>query len=327
MSPRLLLCLLGLVALLAVAPAGCGGDDDDSAGGQKTGTNVEVKHVGIGEEDEPAAMVAGRDALWIGVDGKLLEADPVSGAIRRRIRLPVAGNPGEMAVDDQTVWLTVFTNSRERLVGVDIQSGKVEREPFVIPFQYPIEIVTTDGFVWLSSNHVRNRTLFGYDIEAGRITKRIPRVGNSGLAGGDDALWMTSDDGLVRVDPASARVTGGPFSLPPETNPIAVGDGVVWTATYTGIVSRSDPESGKPIGQSSDVAKLIDDLDSGPLGTWVSASFDDRIMRLDPKTGKPSLDVELDTQTVEVGDRAVYAPGVDPKDEFRGGLYIVTVTQ
>lgn len=314
-----------LVVLFTAVLAACGESNDTPGGGSKDGGGVDVKRVGIGEEDKPSSLVAGKDALWIGIDGKLLEADPLSGRIRRRIEVPVAGSPTHMAVDDETVWLVVFTEAEEQLVGVDIESGKVKRKPFKIPFQFPIEIVATKGFVWLSSNLKTKRDLYRYDPKAGRFTKRIPGVGNKALAGGEDGLWMTSDDGLVKVDPASARVVGGPFELPPKTNPVAVGEGVVWTATFTGDVTRYDPESGKQIGKRTGVARHLDDIAAGPLGTWVADFFSDRIIRLDPKTGRPSLTEKgVKTQDVAVGDRAVYGSGEDPADQFKGGLYIIT---
>ena len=309
-----------LVALLVLATsvAGCGSGSDAPAekGGSAGG---DVKIVPIGGSQDAASIAVGTDAAWIGTDGRLLEADPESGAIKRSVKLPVAGTPGSMAVDETAVWLVIFTEKEERLVGVDAETGQPVGRPFVIPFQYPIDIVAAGGYVWIASNLKGQRNLYRYDPRAGKITKRIPNTGNIAMAGGEDGLWLTSDDGLVRVDPAEARVTGGPYKTP-TGGPVAVADGVVWTPTIEGALARHDATSGDPLGQSSVDVKLLSTLEAGPLGTWISDSGEDRLLRLDPETGKVSQTIEdVDSHEIAVGEQAIYATA----DEDVPSIYVI----
>jgi streptogramin lyase len=308
--------------VMAAVFAGCGSDGGGSGEkGSGGAADARVKTVALNEKSDPASLVVGDGALWIALDGKLLEADPASGKIRRRIAIPVKGGPGNMAVDDETVWIVIFTRAKERLVGIDIESGKARGKPFAIPFAYPIEIVATGGFVWMASNLKGQRNLYRYDPKVGKFTKRIPGTGNRGLAGGADGLWLTSGDTLVKVDPDTARVAGGPYETAAGTSPVAVGEGVVWTATFDGTIERHDPASGDTIGENSGLVKLSDNLASGPLGTWIADSFEDRIIRLDPKTGDAAETIEgVDTQELAVGEDAIYAiaQGDEPS------IYVIT---
>jgi streptogramin lyase len=225
-----------------------------------------------------------------------------------------------MAVDDRTVWLVVFTKAEEQLVGIDVKSGKVRGKPFAIPFEYPLQIVTARGFVWVASNLKGQSNLYRYDPEAGSFTKRIPGTGNRGLAGDANALWVVSSNELVKVDPAKARVAGKAETAP-STGYVGVGEGVVWTGTFRGEVERHDPASGAPLGPSVKVAKLVDDVVSGPLGTWISDTAEDKLVRLDPKTGDVAETIEgVDTQELAVGEKAIY--GIGSGDE--PSIYVIT---
>jgi streptogramin lyase len=315
----------GLVTMLVTGAAlvGCGSEDGgDGASGasDKAASGAGVKTVAIGGDADPGSLAVGDGALWIGVDGKLLEADPVSGEVRRRIAVPVKGTPQYMAVDDETVWLVIFTKAKERLVGIDVKSGKVRGKPFAIPFEFPLQIVTARGFVWMASNLKGQGNLYRFDPKVGRFTKRIPGTGNRGLAGDADALWVTSEEELVKVDPAKARVAGKATTAR-GTGYVGVGDGVVWTGTFRGEIERHDPVSGAPLGESTKVARLADEVVSGPLGSWISDTADEKIVRLDPKTGEVAETIEdVYTQELAVGEKAIY--GIGNGDE--PSIYVIT---
>jgi hypothetical protein len=291
--------------VLATTIAACGSDAGEKGAPARSGESGDrsgtVKTVPIGGNQDARSIAVGTDAVWIGTDGKLLEADPESGAIKRRVKVPVAGSPGSMAVDEKAV------------------TGKPVGKPFAIPFAYPIDIVAASGYVWIASNLKGQRNLYRYDPKAGKITKRIPNTGNRAMTGGDAGLWLTSDDGLVKVAPAKARVTGGPYESP-AAGTVAVEDGVVWTATIKGEVSRRDAESGDPLGESTVDVRLLDVLESGPLGTWIADSLEDELVRLDPETGQVSQTIEgVDSQGIAVGEKAIYATA----DEDDPAIYVV----
>ena len=64
-----------------------------------------------------------------------------------------------------------------------------------------------------------------------------------GIAAGLGAVWVTTDAGLVRVDPSSARITA---TWPVVRSPIHVGvaGGRVWVTSANQEVVGLDPRSG-----------------------------------------------------------------------------------
>ncbi len=115
------------------------------------------------------------------------------------------------------------------------------------------------------------------------------KVGNlaNGMTAGPTGLWVVTDAGLVRIDPATNQVATS-FALTASTDgyELAVTKDVLWLTVFdSDLVKRLDPVSGKT------VATIASPPGPGPIATyngeiWFGGHHAGNINRIDPKTNK-----------------------------------------
>jgi len=134
----------------------------------------------------------------------------------------------------------------------------------------PRGVSAGEGAVWVANGE-------------GKSVSRVPPSGNGrvhqtrlgrfahDVAAGGGSVWVTTpEDGVVRrIDPRTARLRGGPITLPGGPSSIEVGLGLVWVAGEAGTVTRLDPASGKLVGGSVKVGGRISDITVGEGAAWV----------------------------------------------------------
>ena len=103
------------------------------------------------------------------------------------------------------------------------------------------------------------------------------------LAAGEDAMWVSSNRGVYRIDRTSGTITG-PFGG--EAQDVAVGGGAVWTADYDdGLVKRLDGT-----GRVTKIVQLPDGASPEGIvatadGVWVGDESSGLVERLNPANG------------------------------------------
>lgn len=206
-----------------------------------------VQTIGLGVT--PAVVAVGAGSVWVLSGDLLLRVDPATGDVVKRVSLP--GSPGNrwsrVVAAGNTVW--VWGPSALARIDASTYSISVRRRPVVGAIAYG------EGALWAVAGYEAD-TIVRIDPGTQAVLERIPipRIGaihgyHYRLAAGDGALWIGATQALWRIDPAIERVTGSvslgrdePGTLS-EAPSIAVGDGVVWVASYDGSVLRVDPES------------------------------------------------------------------------------------
>ncbi|HYE96300.1 MAG TPA: two-component regulator propeller domain-containing protein [Rubricoccaceae bacterium] len=122
------------------------------------------------------------------------------------------------------------------------------------------------------------------------------------LEDGGGRLWVGTEDGLDRLDPATGRFThyrhepGNPRSLSASTiwSLAETGDGRLWVGTYGGGLNRFDPATGRaerfvhddtdPTSISADVVTVIHRSRAEPGVVWVG-TYGGGLNRFKPSTG------------------------------------------
>jgi streptogramin lyase len=121
----------------------------------------------------------------------------------------------------------------------------------------------------------------------------VPQVPCGGADAGFGAVWTATcvTDGIARVDPKTARVTGKvAFTVPDSESSIGVGEGAVWAVTagpdcLACVVARIDPRTLR-ITDRFPVPDGATAVRAGLGGVWITYFSDDSVRRLDPKTGQ-----------------------------------------
>jgi streptogramin lyase len=153
---------------------------------------------------------------------------------------------------------------------------------------------------------------------SGEVTKPSVPGGSvlTDVAVGEGGVWVADASGeslgggdLVKLDPGSGSVAGGPFPTRASSFLIAVGEGGVFSADFEGMVSRNDAGSGDPTAGPVDLGGHIDDLAAGEGGVWVLDGERARVTRLDPasleRVGEP-VKVGETARAVAVGEGKVW---------------------
>jgi outer membrane protein assembly factor BamB len=169
-------------------------------------------------------------------------------------------------------------------------------------------LVVGQGGVWI----LRNVTLFHVDPLHGEVRRRI-EVGTSfsfttNVAEGLEAIWIVSEGGLFRVNPATdePRLIER-FSREVIVSPdVVVGGGYVWVGMGTGRLLRLEPNTGERTWASG--LDPIDGIAFGHGGLWTIDSLHGTVTRWDPATMRP-LDViplSIDVDAIVSGDAHVW---------------------
>jgi virginiamycin B lyase len=134
-----------------------------------------------------------------------------------------------------------------------------------------------------------------FDARSGRAlgSVSVPQVPCAGADAGFGALWTATcvTDGIVRIDPQRARVTGKvALSVPDSESSIGVGEGAVWAVTDGSdcaacVVARIDPRTVR-ITDRFPVPTGATAVRAGLGGVWITYFDDDSVLRLDPQTGQ-----------------------------------------
>jgi DNA-binding SARP family transcriptional activator/streptogramin lyase len=246
-SHRRLALILGGVGALVLATAIIGAVAARHGGGagraivpDNSVARIDAKHarvasyVGVGRR--PIALAVGAHGVWVvnADDGTVNELDPGTGRLVHTIG--IGADVNDVAIGFGSVWIADGNDGT--VTRIDPTAGQVQRTLQLTP---PDALgPNTVFFVATDTRHV----------------------------------WVTLGDRLLRIDPATNRVTGRLAVGAPTT--LAIGDGSVWVTTVSERLLRIDSRSLKVTASA--------ELNSGAIG----ASFGDGGLWL--VDGSPSLD-------------------------------------
>jgi glutamine cyclotransferase len=158
-------------------------------------------------EDIPLPVAAGATAIgggyvWVipHLDAVALRLDPDTGQVVGRTKLPGLGN--EMDANDDMVWISFSRGGVESgLVRLDARSGKV-----VAKLNIPgINPRIHEDMLWVGVED--GEAVYGIELSTNEVAEKY-RLGSSGWewtypAG--DALWISEEDKLKRLDPRTGE--------------------------------------------------------------------------------------------------------------------------
>jgi hypothetical protein len=205
--------------------------------------------------------------------------------------------------DDRAAWVVTGTTETGNVVWrIDAATDRATELPATRGAGWP---AVGEGYAWVTCTGARNpcggNSVLKLDPRTGATLATIrlassPFMVSTGLG----AVWVSSDAGLVKIDPAAAKVVA---AFPVQTGLLGTAGGFVW-ATDVGKgpsgVLMIDPSDGR-------VVKEIPFFDTCSLfatnqGVWVASCQGgmnpghelDRLIRIDPATGRVVYRVRFD---------------------------------
>jgi hypothetical protein len=228
-----------------------------------------------------------------------------------QIPLPGSGYIYDVAVTEGAVWVT----SHAGLFRIDPVTNDVVN---VLPHDYLFRAFPGFGDLWITTGSFGSVLRFDprtsnlvaeIDIGAGPVTY---------LAMSEDAVWVSADSDLVRIDPATNEVVDRMRSEA-GFGDVTFGAGALWAIAgpnEEGAVWRIDPvpaevEQKIPLPNPS----FWNEIEAGDEAIWVTSSPVARadrapfvrLHRIDPSTGDITAEVPLGNGAIGLGpeDRAV----------------------
>lgn len=148
----------------------------------------------------------------------------------------------------------------------------------------PDWLTAAAGSMWVKTDE---GYLVRYDPQTDKETARI-RVANElcqGIGSDDTAVWTCSDEGVVRIDPATnkiaAQVVVDKFN---DQGRIPVAFGHAWVLTRDG--SKLTAIAGDKVLPATDLGTRCIDLVATSTALWAACPIDGEALRIDPATGK-----------------------------------------
>jgi streptogramin lyase len=176
----------------------------------------------------PREIDADANGAWVvpAAGAAVVELDPESARVRRRVRLDTA-EIGDVALDHRHAW---FSTTSGKVLRVDRRSGRVMGSPIEVGAT-ALDIEVGEGQVWVDLGE--SDRLAHLDARSGRLLGRVPSGGSVfAIVIGHGSVWATNygADTVTRLDAKTGERIGA--ALPSGTDPkgVATGEGSVWIA-------------------------------------------------------------------------------------------------
>ena len=208
------------------------------------------------------------------------------------LRIPVAGYPQPLVADDDAVWVSVGTGDN-MLWRIDTNSNTAIALPNTHGAEWP---ALGGGFAWVTvcvpkaKNDCARSDVLKLDRQTGLTIADIPLRGYAWqIATGLGSIWVSTTEGLVRIDPVSGTITA---EFPVEMNYVGFAAGRLW-GTQQERVIQVDPESGEIV-----FALQVHDpciFQASDIGVWVESCLGGA-----PLSDSPDMLTKLDAVTGDV---------------------------
>jgi hypothetical protein len=254
----------------------------------------------------PVDVAFADGSLWISdFTGSVVHVDAEDRRVVTRIK--VGGAPQPVGVGAGSVWVHAEgAGCGGSLIRVDPRTGRVvARSRVGFPDEQAAVVAVVGGGVWVS-RACKSGGVDRLDL-AGAKTASVPLIRLHAMVAAGRNLWVLSRDGtLTEIDPMTGHVRHRLPGVAPMSDPTAtamnalVADGTgVWVlSTARAAILHIEPDGVvRRIAVDASARPL---LAKAPDGLWMATSdaldAHNRLIRIDPATGRPTATLELGDQ-------------------------------
>jgi predicted Ser/Thr protein kinase len=249
------------------------------------------------EVNRIGGFAAGEGGVWVANFASVQHVDPVSATVRALVHVDSPFLTPIVAF--RTVWIATDRQIERINPATDELLRPIDLRPYEgIPI--PSYIAAGSGAVWVAQGEI----LYRIDPTTKQISREIPIEGSSGLAAGDDGVWLIDNlsGALTAFDPETGDVRAT-TTLPGDLDQVAAGGGSVWildagVGTVT-VVDADTLEVRGTVRVGDDEKKLVVGADAA----WLADGNANSVTRIDALT----RDVTTFPMRGPVGDVATEA--------------------
>jgi hypothetical protein len=193
---------------------------------------------------DPNEIVIAEGVAWVILDrpqpevpgpGRVVRLDAETGARLPSVQLP--STPVRIRSGFGAVWVTTYRSDQYAVYRIDprtLATTRVPRAQTVVAAGPDSLWATTDN----PSTGIRR-----IDPASGQVIATVPVQEIRAMALGQEALWVSTNAELYRLDPGDARVVGAPVPLEAPSVAVAVGEGGIWVGEQgrETFITRFDP--------------------------------------------------------------------------------------
>lgn len=169
------------------------------------------------------------------------------------VSIRLDGPPQPIVADDLAAWTVAGTSDTDNVLWrIDATTNEAVPLENTRGAQWP---AVGEGFAWVtlcqgpSADGCGRPAVLKLDPVTGETLATIPLSAYPWQIGvGFGAVWVSTADGLTRIDAGSGEVLG---SVPGQFNLLAMAGGSVWAFTGPRAIARIDPSSGEVVGTTS----------------------------------------------------------------------------
>lgn len=230
---------------------------------------------------EPRSLAVGFGATWSVNHQMLLRLDSAS-PNEAPIEIPVGSQPDDVAIDDNSLWIT---NEGDSTLSKVDPSTNQEIASTPVP-SAPRSVATGGGAVWVVSDQ-------------GKLTKVDPESGSvidsssvglrpTSVAFGNGSVWVSdnADGSLYSVDAGTPREAIGAVSRLAQTaaspRGVATGLGGVWVVSGAENVLEKFSFSGEQVGNPINIGTDPADVSVGDRAVFTANFGNSTVSRVDP---------------------------------------------
>ena len=297
---RVAASLLALGATLALVA--CGGGEGD---GPRRLETVSIGKDSTGDELDPEYLAAKGDRLWVVIGNDVASIDARSGKVVTEPQ-PAGQFEGgalvyDIAAGDEGVWVLASARGRTYLVPVDEASGRPgepvrsKLDAAYLPAGAGLEVAVGGGRVWAAATESSEVAVLDpatgrqQTIDTGGVIKDLTGGAGYGwvITGADagvDSATSSSEDELIRLGSDGRRAA---FAIDSYPSGVAVQGDSVWVASDSSVerFTIDGKETASVDLEPRDIEG--DSVAASDGAVWVLAFSDNKLQRIDPKTGKP----------------------------------------